>query len=73
MKLYSIFMTRIAAKLCNEGFPILHMGRNQKNPKYMVYQFEDTPELHAALTAILADEVENRGREKSETIMDRQA
>ena len=64
-------MTWVAAKLCNEGFPILHIGRNQKNPKYMVYQFADTPELRMALATILADEVKIYGRERTENDMDR--
>lgn len=71
MKLYSIFMTWTAAKLCNRGFPIVHMGRNQKNPKYMVYQFEDTPQFRSALTEILADEVDNHGRKRTKDDMDR--
>lgn len=73
MKLYSVFMTWVAAKLCNSGFPIIHMNRNQKNPKFMVYQFEDTQELRAAISTILADEVDDHGREKSESNVDRQA
>lgn len=73
MKLYSVFMTWAAARLCNSGFPILHMGRNQKNPKYMVYQFEDTPKFRAALNALLADEVDNHGRKISKNDVDRQA
>lgn len=73
MQLYSIFMTWIAAKLCNSGFPILRMSRNQKNPKYMVYQFEDTKEFRNTLAAILADEVDNHGRKISKNNVDRQA
>lgn len=69
--MYSIFMTHIAAKLCNSGFPIIHMARNQKNPKYMVYQFEDTPQLREALAEILADEVDYHGRKISKDSMDR--
>ena len=71
MKLYSVFMTWAAARLCNSGFPILPMGRNQKNPKYIVYQFEDTPQLREAFAAILADEVDNHGRERTKENVDR--
>ena len=37
----------------------------------MVYQFEDTPQLREAFAAILADEVDNHGRERTKENVDR--
>jgi len=53
MALYTIFMQRIANELESKGFNVVKMATNKKNPKYMVYYFEDTVELREALRSIL--------------------
>ena len=49
MKLYIIYMPRVAAALREFGFKIIKVSPNRKKPQYDVYWFEDTPELHAAI------------------------
>lgn len=53
MALYTIFMQRIANELESKGFKVIRIAPNHKHPEYMVYYFEDTVELRAALRTIL--------------------
>ena len=53
MALYTIFMQHIANKLESMGFNVVKMAKNNKDPRYMVYYFEDTVELREALRKIL--------------------
>ena len=46
---YAIFSLRVANILANKGFKIINSRVNYKDPKYMVYYFEDTPALRNAL------------------------
>ena len=52
--LYTIYMPKYARLLQARGFEIVRIMPNNKNPKYNVYQFEDTPELQRAITEIMA-------------------
>lgn len=54
MPLYTIFMQNIANQLESRGFKVVKIAPNRKNPRYVVYYFEDTVELRAALRDILA-------------------
>lgn len=53
MKLYTIFMQRIANELESLGFPVVKIAPNKKHPSYQVYYFEDTVEFRAALRTVL--------------------
>lgn len=53
MALYTIFMQKIANELESKGFKVIKMAPNRKHPEYMVYYFEDSVELRAALRTIL--------------------
>lgn len=46
-------MPRIAAKLQQLGFEIISTEPNKKDNRYVVYKFEDTPELQIALEKII--------------------
>jgi len=56
MHLFSVFMPHIAAKLTEQGFKIVRIEPNKKNPKYVVYKFEDTPNFQLALQKLLQKE-----------------
>ena len=56
MHLFSVFMPHIAAELTEKGFKIIRTEPNKKNPKYLVYKFEDTPEFQLTLKQILRKE-----------------
>lgn len=56
MHLFSIFMPHIAAELLEKGFKIIKTEPNKKNPKYLVYKFEDTPEFQLVLKHVLRKE-----------------
>lgn len=56
MHLFSIYMPKVAARLKKMGFTIIKTEPNLKNPKFLVYKFEDTPELRIALDKILRKE-----------------
>ena len=56
MHLFSIFMPHVAAELISQGFKIVKTEPNKKNPQYVVYKFEDTPEFQLALKKILERE-----------------
>ena len=51
--LYTIFMPKYARMLQARGFKIVNILPSKKNPKYNVYQFEDTPELQKAIHEIM--------------------
>lgn len=53
MALYTIFMQKIANALESKGFKVIKIAPNRKHPEYMVYYFEDSVELRAALRSIL--------------------
>ena len=54
MVFYTIFMQKIANKLESRGFKVIKIVPNKRDPRYVVYYFEDTPELREALQEILA-------------------
>lgn len=54
MPLYTIFMQKIANEMESRGFPVVRIAPNRKNPKYVVYMFEDTVEFRNALREVLA-------------------
>lgn len=62
--LFSIFMPRIAAALVEQGFPIVKIEQGKNNPKYKVYQFEDTIEFQLALNKIIEKEKKKKKNEK---------
>lgn len=52
MNLYPIFTRRIAFRLEMRGFKVIKIQPNKKDIKYNVYYFEDTIELHRALSEV---------------------
>ena len=46
MKLYPIFKRENAMKLREMGNPLIDASSNNRNPKYVIYYFEDTEKLH---------------------------
>ena len=54
MVYYTIYTQKVANQLESRGFRVQKIVPNHKNPRYVVYYFEDTVELRAALQAILA-------------------
>ena len=53
MALYAIFNMRIANELEKLGFSVVKMDKNHKNPRYMVYYFEDSVELREAIKPLI--------------------
>lgn len=53
MALYAIFNIRVANKLEKLGFKVIKMDKNHKNPRYMVYYFEDSVSFREALRPII--------------------
>lgn len=53
-KIYRIYTKRVAYELRKRGFKFFGTDINEHFPQYLVYLFEDTPELHAALVEITA-------------------
>lgn len=49
MKDYAVFSLRLTNILANKGFQIVRSKVNYKNPQFLVYYFEDTPELREAI------------------------
>ena len=49
MNLYPVFTRRVAFRLEMQGFKVIKIQPNKKEPQYNVYYFKDTPELHKAL------------------------
>ena len=54
MVYYTIYTQKVANQLESRGFKVQKIVPNHKNPRYVVYYFEDTVELRAALRTILA-------------------
>lgn len=52
IKVYRIYTKRIAYELRKQGFKFLGTDINENFPQFLVYLFEDTPELHKALVEI---------------------
>ena len=48
-KIYKIYTKKIAYELRKMGFKFIGTDINENFPQFLVYLFEDTPELHAAL------------------------
>ena len=46
---YVVYSLKVANFLMNEGFKLKGSAINTKFPKYMVYYFENTTELRAAI------------------------
>jgi len=53
MALYAVFNIRVANKLEKQGFKVIKMDVNHKNPRYMVYYFEDSVELREAIHPLI--------------------
>jgi hypothetical protein len=53
MTLYPIFMNTLAFRLERMGFKVIKITPNKKKPQFNVYWFEDTLELHDAISALL--------------------
>ena len=51
-KTYRIYTKSIAYKLRKMGFKFIGTDINENFPQFLVYLFEDTPELHKALVKI---------------------
>lgn len=51
---FIVFSLKMANVLANKGFKMTKSKVNVKNPKYMVYFFEDTPELRKAVDRYLS-------------------
>ena len=49
MKNYIVYNLQLAHLLANKGFKLVGTGINYNNPKFKVFYFEDTPELHEAV------------------------
>jgi len=52
IKIYKIYTKRIAYELRKKGFKFIGTDINKNFPQFLVYLFEDTPELHQALSSI---------------------
>ena len=52
MKDYVVYSLKMANILARKGFKVKGSGINTKFPQYLVYYFEDTPELRAAIAEI---------------------
>lgn len=53
MALYAIFNMRVANELEKLGFQVVKMDVNHKNPRYMVYYFEDSVALRDAIRPLI--------------------
>lgn len=53
MALYAIFNMRVANELERLGFKVVKMDKNRKNPRYMVYYFEDSVKLREAVKPLI--------------------
>lgn len=51
-KTYRIYTKRLAYELRKLGFRFMGTDVNENFPQFLVYLFEDTPELHAALVKL---------------------
>lgn len=52
-KIYKIYTKKIAYELRKMGFKFIGTDINKNFPQFLVYLFEDTPELHEALSSIV--------------------
>jgi len=52
VKTYRIYTKRLAYELRKLGFRFIGTDINENFPQFLVYLFEDTPELHAALVKL---------------------
>ena len=52
VKVYRIYTKRVAYELRKRGFKFIKTEVNKNFPQYLVYLFEDTPELRKALQEI---------------------
>ena len=53
MLYYIVYSKKVANKLERQGFKVLKVEPNIKNPARAVYFFEDTAELRAALLPLI--------------------
>ena len=53
MVYYTIYTQKVANQLESRGFKVVKIAPNRKNPRYVVYYFEDTLELHEAIHQLL--------------------
>lgn len=56
MNLFPVFTRKLAYKLEMRGFKVVKIAPNKKQPKYNVYYFEDTTDIHDAFFEILREE-----------------
>ena len=56
MALYAVFNMKVANELVKQGFKVIKMDKNRKNPRYMVYYFEDSVEFREALHPLITKE-----------------
>lgn len=54
-KNYVVYSMRVANALIHKGFEMVGSRVNFKNPKYLVYLFEDTAELREAIQQLTMD------------------
>ena len=52
MRLKDVYTKRIAVELVRQGFPVVKVKENPKNPKLWVWVFEDTPAFQLAFANI---------------------
>ena len=52
IRIYRIYTKSLAYELRKLGFRFMGTDINKNFPQYLVYLFEDTPELHAALVKL---------------------
>ena len=50
-----IYMSSIAARLREMGFPIIREEVNYKRPRFYVYFFEDSEDFEKALTLVMEE------------------
>ena len=53
MELYAVFNMKVANELEKQGFQVVKMDKNHKDPRYMVYYFEDSVEFRTALRPLI--------------------
>ena len=53
-KYFVVYSLRIANALARKGFQIVDSRVNYKNPQFMVYMFENNPELQETLKKLTA-------------------
>lgn len=56
MKYYVCRKMRLMSLLLERGFDVVNARPDRKNPKYMVWIFEDTPKLREAIEDYYNDE-----------------